>query len=105
MDEIANDTASAYAGDVGMRGYVRAMAGRRDEAIASAKLLDARGAKEPAAIAAAAMIYLGLGENEKAMSGFLATTHTTFMPSSNRFGVRMPCARGAPEPRSRGRSG
>ena len=82
LDEIAGDTASAYPGDAGMRGYIRARAGRRDEAIASAKLLETRTAKEPAAVAAVAMIYLGLGENEKAMANFIATSGSDYLAIS-----------------------
>ena len=82
LDEIAGDTASAYPGDVGMRGYIRAMAGRRDEAMASAKLLETRTATEPAAVAGVAMIYLGLGENEKAMANFIATSGSDYLSIS-----------------------
>jgi eukaryotic-like serine/threonine-protein kinase len=74
LDEIAGDTTSGYPGDVGMWGYVQAMGGRRDTAIALAKRLEARAPREKAAIAAAGIVYLALGENDKALANFIDTS-------------------------------
>ncbi len=71
LDEIARDTISGYPGDVGMWGYVRAMAGKRDEARASVRRLEASAGKGAPATAAAGAIYLGLGDNERALSNFI----------------------------------
>ncbi len=73
LDEIEQDSTSAYPGNVGMWGYVHAVAGRRDDASASAKRLEARAAKQPPAVAAAGMVYLGLGEADKALAAFIET--------------------------------
>ncbi|MGH7616473.1 MAG: tetratricopeptide repeat protein, partial [Gemmatimonadaceae bacterium] len=71
--EIAGDSTSGYPGDVGMWGYVHAVAGRRNEAIAALKRLEARAAIEAPAVAAAGMVYLGLGDTDKALADFIAT--------------------------------
>ena len=74
LDEVARDTTSAYPGDVGMWGYIRAMAGQRDAAIAAAKRLDARATKGAPEVAGAAVIYLGLGDYDRALADFIVAS-------------------------------
>jgi serine/threonine-protein kinase len=71
LDEIAQDTVSAYPGDVGMWGYIRAMAGRRDVATATIRRLEVSKVKSAPEMAGAGAIYLGLGDNDKALDNFI----------------------------------
>jgi hypothetical protein len=50
------------------------MAGQRDAAIATAKRLEASGAKSASGVAGAGAIYLGLGDNDRALANFIAAS-------------------------------